>query len=311
MPSEPLHSTLLMHSAQMPALPEGSYPIREFARLSGVNPATLRAWERRYGIVQPLRTPKGHRFYTGQHLEDVRKILYWLEQGYPVRQVRLLLNSQQPLSAGHNPDADIWQEQQLLIQTAVEHFELPTLDHALNDGFANYPAAVFYKGCLDPVLEALRGQSQGHLLCTVLEQRLLQRLTALMQQQQRHASAPRLLLACNQSGGALELLIRACAIGAAGLAVEFLGTSLTPQELLLAAEALRADAIWLHWHPDSDQHQRDWQILSRRTHGLWLSGCSSFEYCDTAGHFDLRPLGLQKQIQEYVLNCGQRENHHE
>jgi MerR family transcriptional regulator, light-induced transcriptional regulator len=307
MPSEPL----LMHSVALSGLPDGSYPIREFARLSGVNPATLRAWERRYGIVQPLRTPKGHRFYTDQHLEDVRKILYWLEQGYPVRQVRLLLNSQQPLTAEHNPDADIWQEQQLLIQTAVEHFELPTLDRALNDGFANYPAAVFYKRGLAPVLEALRGQAQGHLLSTMLEQRLLQRLTALMQQQQRHASGPLLLLACNQSGGSLDLLIRACAIGAAGLAVEFLGTGLTPQELLLAAEALRAESIWLHWQPDSEQHQRDWQTLSLRSNSLWLSGCSSFKCDSTCGHFDLRQLGLQKQIQEYVLNCGHRENHHD
>ena len=35
---------------------EGLFPIREVARLTGVNPVTLRAWERRYGLIQPLRT---------------------------------------------------------------------------------------------------------------------------------------------------------------------------------------------------------------------------------------------------------------
>ncbi|WP_370248968.1 MerR family transcriptional regulator, partial [Thalassolituus sp.] len=55
------------------------YPIREFARLTGVNPVTLRAWERRYGIIQPLRTPKGHRYYTDDHVDQVKSILYWLD----------------------------------------------------------------------------------------------------------------------------------------------------------------------------------------------------------------------------------------
>ncbi|MEL7400054.1 MAG: MerR family transcriptional regulator, partial [Pseudomonadota bacterium] len=67
----------------------GHYPIREFARITGVNPVTLRAWERRYGIVQPQRTEKGHRFYSEADIQRVNNILYWLEQGYPVRQVKL------------------------------------------------------------------------------------------------------------------------------------------------------------------------------------------------------------------------------
>ena len=62
----------------------GTYPIREFARLTGVNPVTLRAWERRYGIIRPERTAKGHRFYTEDHILLVKNILYWLDQGYPI-----------------------------------------------------------------------------------------------------------------------------------------------------------------------------------------------------------------------------------
>ncbi|MBF4212988.1 MerR family DNA-binding transcriptional regulator, partial [Pseudomonas donghuensis] len=40
---------------------EELFPIREVARLTGVNPVTLRAWERRYGLIQPTRTESGHR----------------------------------------------------------------------------------------------------------------------------------------------------------------------------------------------------------------------------------------------------------
>lgn len=43
---------------------EKRYAIREVSELTGVKPVTLRAWQRRYNIIQPLRTEKGHRLYT-------------------------------------------------------------------------------------------------------------------------------------------------------------------------------------------------------------------------------------------------------
>ena len=51
---------------------EQLYPIREVARLTGVNPVTLRAWERRYGLIVPMRTESGHRLYSLTDIERVR-----------------------------------------------------------------------------------------------------------------------------------------------------------------------------------------------------------------------------------------------
>ena len=87
------------------AIPEGHYPIRDFARVTGVNPATLRAWERRYGIIHPHRTPKGHRYFSDLHVERVRSILNWLDQGYPIRQVPQLLDD----NCARPDNADEWQ----------------------------------------------------------------------------------------------------------------------------------------------------------------------------------------------------------
>ncbi|WP_215201409.1 MerR family transcriptional regulator, partial [Escherichia coli] len=49
-------------------------PIREVTRLTGVHPVTLRAWERRYGLVVPQRTGKGHRLYSEEQVERIRRI---------------------------------------------------------------------------------------------------------------------------------------------------------------------------------------------------------------------------------------------
>ena len=42
---------------------EALLAIGELARRTGVNPVTLRAWERRYGLLKPQRTANLHRLY--------------------------------------------------------------------------------------------------------------------------------------------------------------------------------------------------------------------------------------------------------
>src|SRR3954449_2704083 len=39
------------------------YTIKQAARLTGVPESSLRAWERRYGVVAPRRTESGYRVY--------------------------------------------------------------------------------------------------------------------------------------------------------------------------------------------------------------------------------------------------------
>ena len=60
------------------AIDEGYLPIREVSRSTGINAVTLRAWERRYGLIVPYRTPKGHRLYSPANLERIHAILAWL-----------------------------------------------------------------------------------------------------------------------------------------------------------------------------------------------------------------------------------------
>jgi DNA-binding transcriptional MerR regulator len=65
----------------MPAKPSAAkessgtktYTIKELAQLIDVSTATLRAWERRYGIMAPDRTTGGHRIYDES---DLRIFLY-------------------------------------------------------------------------------------------------------------------------------------------------------------------------------------------------------------------------------------------
>lgn len=73
-------------------------PMREVVRLTGVNPVTLRAWERRYGLIQPLRTEGGHRLYSQQDVATIRNIIAWTERGIAVSKVGELLERNRSLS---------------------------------------------------------------------------------------------------------------------------------------------------------------------------------------------------------------------
>jgi DNA-binding transcriptional MerR regulator len=48
------------------------YSIYAAARLTGLKPGTLRAWERRYRVPSPGRSPSGHRLYAEYDLRTVR-----------------------------------------------------------------------------------------------------------------------------------------------------------------------------------------------------------------------------------------------
>lgn len=67
------------------------YPIRVVSQLTGINPVTIRAWERRYRLVRPERTPGGHRLYSRANVEILRAAARLIQQGVSISHaVRLL-----------------------------------------------------------------------------------------------------------------------------------------------------------------------------------------------------------------------------
>lgn len=50
------------------------YSIGEVAQLCDINPVTLRAWQRRYGLLKPQRTDGGHRLFNDADIDRIREI---------------------------------------------------------------------------------------------------------------------------------------------------------------------------------------------------------------------------------------------
>ena len=135
-----------------PLADEGIYPIREVSRLTGVNAVTLRAWQRRYGLVQPARTEKGHRLYSEQDIRQIGEILSWLERGVSIGQVKGLLSEPHA-----EPVSDHWQQTLEQFSLALLAFNQRKAEAELNDLLASYPFELVRSRILQPLVERLLG----------------------------------------------------------------------------------------------------------------------------------------------------------
>ncbi len=61
-----------------------TYRIKRVAHLTGINPATLRAWERRYQLLTPRRSPAGYRLYTDEDVAILSRIKRLIDEGLSI-----------------------------------------------------------------------------------------------------------------------------------------------------------------------------------------------------------------------------------
>ncbi len=236
---------------QDPALDE-LYPIREVARLTGINPVTLRAWERRYGLVQPTRTESGHRLYSLADIEEVRSILGWIERGVAVSKVgKILARTQQteaPPPSARDEQGE-WQQWQERVRQCVREFAEPKLDQVYGQVFSSYPLAVAFEQVLMPVWQELLVH-QGHFgqasewifLDTFLRARTLQRLRLTADQGQ---DSRVVLVAIPDQCRELELQVTGLLLGGPQVDVQLLGLGQPIEELSLVCEKLAPQALVL------------------------------------------------------------------
>lgn len=232
---------------------EELFPIREVARLTGVNPVTLRAWERRYGLIVPTRTDSGHRLYSYADVETVRSIVSWIERGVAVSKVGKILAGTRDLDAKarglhsviDDAEQQAWQAQ---LRQAVNDFDERRLDQLYGQIFSTYPLPVVFEDVLMPVWRefAVRHDAFGQIsewlfLDSFLRARTLQRL-----QLTRSTADQRVLLApmpgtCRE----LELWVAGLLMTTPQMAVSVLAPGQPLEELNLVCGKIKPDALVL------------------------------------------------------------------
>lgn len=99
------------------------YSIGEVAERCGINPVTLRAWQRRYGLLKPQRSEGGHRQFDEEDVQRIEEIKRWIDRGVSVGKVKALLEGHQP----ETQDAAILlQEEMMTLLRGVQPSKLRT-----------------------------------------------------------------------------------------------------------------------------------------------------------------------------------------
>ncbi len=232
---------------------EDLFPIREVSRLTGVNPVTLRAWERRYGLIEPTRTESGHRLYSMTEIERVRSIVEWIDRGVAVSKVGKILAKTEPLKvlAHIIPDDRVqadYQQWQHQVQRAVSEFDDIELDRVYGQIFFSYSLPVVFQDILMPLWrqllqrqEAFGQTSEWLFLDGYLRTRVLQRIIALRGSQPRKIVVSALAGQCRE----LELLVAALFLSSSDSGVRVLTSGQPFDELTLVCEKIKPQALVL------------------------------------------------------------------
>jgi DNA-binding transcriptional MerR regulator/methylmalonyl-CoA mutase cobalamin-binding subunit len=265
----------------MDATATANLPIRTISSLTGVNAVTLRAWERRYGLVRPARTPKGHRLYSQQHVERIRRVLALMDRGVPIGRVRDLIDAEpapEPAAADSH-----WQDSLQRMSTAIANFDEAELDRIYDEALGIYPVEQVTRGLLLPLLVHL-GERWRDLAGGIAEEHffsmyLRSKLGARLQHRMRYAAGPRVLASCAPGEQhEIGLLLFALQAHAAGLQTVLLGADTPLDEVVIARKRSAARAVVL----SSSLQPADGFLTGELPRLVREAGCPVFVGGDTA-----------------------------
>lgn len=129
-----------MTGAFFMAIQEGKYNIKAVSNMLGIQPGTLRAWERRYQMIAPIRNESGHRLYTEEHVQILKWLITKVNQGFTISQAVSLLENNQWNTNQENHQIDGDQSSRLAdeLLNALLHFNETKAHELINSAFSLY-----------------------------------------------------------------------------------------------------------------------------------------------------------------------------
>ena len=155
----------------------GPLRIGEFGRRVGVSPDLLRAWERRYGLLRPVRSPGGFRLYTAEDAARVSRMRQALGDGLSAAEAAGIALADEPRASREGPAPDAVAR----MLASIRAYDEPGVHAALDEGLAAFGVDVVLRDLVLPTLRqvGLEWQqgtldvSHEHFASHVLRGRLL------------------------------------------------------------------------------------------------------------------------------------------
>ena len=230
---------------------EKLYTIGTVSKLTGVGSITLRAWERRYELIHPVRKESGHRLYTRKHIDQINRITSLTGQGMRLSQIQPeMLEPEQAANDPEDGSINLWNNYLQNMVGAIIGFDEERVEEIYNDVLSLYPIELVTRQLLKPLLielglrwETERGSiAEEHFFAFYLRNKL----GARFHHRVRSDGGPRLLLAgLPGEFHEIAMLLFALAANGQGFRLLPLGPNMPLEEIAHVAAKTHCDAIVL------------------------------------------------------------------
>lgn len=228
------------------------HQIKTVSRITGVNADTIRSWERRYALLQPVRDEGGRRLYSQADIDRLNLIATLVKDGHAISllagmettvletMVRDLSPEKMPVTAGNKTVADL---NEAIMAGDEEQFR-----RSLSSALLNLPPAFAAENVFAPTLHKIgTAWANGdidvgleHLLSGIMREQLNATIATL-----RLAARGPAIAFTTLSGERHEIgTLIACYVAAAGgFKCVYLGPDLPPKDVIRGAERSKVQAV--------------------------------------------------------------------
>ena len=303
------------------------HPMRVVAHRTGLTPDLLRAWEKRYGAVQPVRSAGGQRHYTDADVERLRLLVRATKGGRQIGQVAglgqdellaLVKADERQAELNRAPSGDGPAPEGFLSSAlmAVERFDSYSLEQTLRGAALRLPADEVLDQVIAPLLFTIGSLWHQGLLLPANEHLATATIRKVLTWMGEAAAPPLgapVVVVGTPAGQVHELgaMLAATSAGGHGWRVVYLGPNLPAEELARAAQIARADAVALSVVYPTDDPQiagelrRLRQLLPAKV-GLVIGGSGATSYGGVIREIGADALSSLTELRRWLREQGQR-----
>jgi DNA-binding transcriptional MerR regulator len=261
-----------------------TYSIKAVAEATGLTVETLRAWERRYRVIEPKRGAGGHRLYTSHDVSRLRRLHETTVRGHPIGKIAHLSNDALSRLLSEHPPSEDAAAQALIerILTAVSKYRPVECDQVMAMTFALMSPFEAVQSVLSPALREV-GERWHRREMSIAQERIAsncarRQLLSLLHTFNSAAKGAAVVFA-TLTGERHELGILMYAMIAASLRLRtfYLGPDLPAEEVARFALEIDATAVAISLvnHDEFDSTLAELDRLRRRLPDeieIWLGG---------------------------------------
>lgn len=266
-----------------------SYSIGSVAKLTGISQFTLRAWEARYKIAKPKRSPTGRRLYSDADVERLTLLKRLTERGHGIGDIAGLdvsrLNSLLDRGETRGPVAAKTLND---LEAALTKLELSEFGAVLNSARLQYDTRTFLLFVLAPLMRRIGGHvADGrldifheHAASAVVRNILTGVLYSTQTSTRSSERAPVIFATPEGDFHEFGILIAAVLAALGGVRVFYLGPNTPASSLAKAAAALKSElAVIAVSAPEQSLSQPAVDAFLKQVRGelptrctMWLAG---------------------------------------